>query len=387
MRILHTADWHLGRIFNGFSLLEDQAILVEQIAEMVEEEKPELFILAGDVFDRANPRREAVELFDQFLERLYRNTRCALAVIAGNHDAPERIGFGGALHDPRRAVIRGGLGRSAGPLLLEDNQGTVAVSALPYAGVFAARDHFDEPGITNPDQVLAAQIAEARSLLPEDARQIIVSHTFVAGGAGSESERSLESAGGIEQVSPERYAGASYVAMGHLHRPQRITLQSGTLRYSGSIMPFGFDEVETEKSVTLLELEWWGVETLRTLPLSPPRPLRVLRGSFDELLSGGSEAEPGAFVKLELTDRLPVPDAMTRLRQSYPNAVQLDWINREILPSGERVGASREGLGDPEGVIRSFLADVGAGELSREQEAILQTAVAEAQKEDQEEPS
>jgi exonuclease SbcD len=378
MRILHTADWHLGRLFNGFSLLEDQAVLVGQIASMVEEERPELFVLAGDVFDRSNPRREAVELFDLFLERLYRNTNTAIVVIAGNHDAPERIGFGGALHDPRRVLIRGSLGRSARPLLLEDNQGTVAVSAVPYVGVFAARDHFGSPEITNPDEVVAAQIEEVRRRLPEEARQVIVSHTFVAGGRASESERSLESAGGIEQVSPERYDGASYVAMGHLHRPQEIELPRGRLRYSGSIMPFGFDELEAEKSVSLLELEWWGVASLKTLPLSPPRPLRGLRGSFDELERGGEGVAPEAFVKLELTDKMPVPDAMTRLRRRYPNAVQLEWVNRQIIAPGERVGASREGLGDPGGVVRAFYRDVAGGELSPEQEEILDAALAEA---------
>lgn len=378
MRILHTADWHLGRLFNGFSLLEDQAALLDQIAGMVEEERPELFILAGDVFDRSNPRREAVELFDLFLERIYRNSETAIAVIAGNHDAPERIGFGGALHDPRRVLIRGSLGRSAEPLLLKDNQGTVAVSAVPYVGVFAARDHFGEPGITTPDEVVAAELAEVRRHLPEDAREVILSHTFVAGGSSSESERSLESAGGIEQVSPGRYEGASYVAMGHLHRPQEIALPQGRLRYSGSIMPFGFDELDAEKSVSLLELEWWGVASLKELPLRAPRPLRVLRGSFDELERGEGEAEPEAFVKLELTDNMPVPDAMTRLRRRYPNAVQLEWVNREIIAPGERVGATRESLRDPAGVVRSFYRDVGGVELSAAQEEILSAAVAES---------
>lgn len=369
MRVLHTADWHLGRVFNGYSLLDEQANLLAQISELVKRESPDLFVLAGDVFDRGNPRREAVELFDRFLGEIYRDTDTAIVVVAGNHDAPERIGFTGALHDPRRAVIRGGLNRLSEPLLLEDNEGLVAVIAIPYAGVFAGRDHFDDPHIATPDDVARRQLEEARRGVPDNAREIVVSHTFVAGGSGSESERSLESAGGIEAVSALRYEGASYVAMGHLHRPQELPLSSGTLRYSGSIMPFGFDELGVEKSVTLFDLKWWGVENLEVVPLRQPRPLKVVRGSFEELLSAAGEDE--AFVKLELTDAAPVTDAMSRLRQRYPRAVQLQWVHREEPSAGTLVGARRESLREPKEVIRSFYQEVGSLTLSRKQEEIL----------------
>ncbi|MFW6329190.1 MAG: exonuclease SbcCD subunit D [Alkalispirochaetaceae bacterium] len=377
MRILHTADWHLGRLFNGFSLLEDQAQLLEQIALMVKEEGPDLLIIAGDVFDRGNPRREAVELFDTFLERVYRDSEAAICVIAGNHDAPERIGFGGALHDRRRVLIRGGLSRPPQPLLLSDEEGGVAVSAIPYAGIFAARDHFDDPGIATPEDVVVAQMREANALLPAKVRQVVVSHTFVAGGRGSDSERSLESAGGIEQVSPECYGGAAYVAMGHLHRPQEIALREGTLRYAGSILPFGFDEAEEEKSTTLLELRWWGVEKLTELPLDPPRRLRVLTGSFDELMRGEQSAA-GCFVKLELTDSLPVPDAMSRLRERYPLAVMLDWVNRRSPGESARVGARRESLRRPGEVIDSFFRDLGVEQLEQRQRELVDESLARA---------
>lgn len=377
--MLHTADWHLGRIFNGYSLLEEQAQLLDQILDLVLREAPDLFILAGDVFDRGNPRREAVELFDRFLERIYRESDTAIVVIAGNHDAPERIGFGGALHDPRRVLIRGGLTRLEEPLILEDNEGVVAVTAIPYAGVFAVRDRFHDPDIADPDAVVERQLLAARRGVPENAREIIVSHTFVAGGSGSDSERSLESAGGIEAVAADRYDGASYVALGHLHRPQELPLSSGILRYSGSIMPFGFDELDREKSVTLFDLRWWGVENLRTVALEQPRELKLLRGAFAELLA--AEGEPEAFVKLELTDPAPIPDAMSRLRERYPRAVQLEWVAREQPVAGALLGARRESLREPGEVIRSFYREVGGLELSPEQEEIAKEALAEAEEE------
>ena len=382
MRILHTADWHLGRIFNGYSLLEDQAKVVDLIADIVESEAPELFVLAGDVFDRANPRREAVELFDRFLERIYRKTSTAIVVIAGNHDAPERIGFGGALHDRARVLIRGGLARSAAPLLLEDEAGKVAVTAIPYAGVFAARDHFNRADIATPEDVIAAEMEEANALLPPKCRQIVVSHTFVAGGRGSESERSLEAAGGIEVVRPERYEGASYVALGHLHAPQEIACNVGRLRYSGSILPFGFDEIDREKSVTLVDLQWWGVASVETIALEPPRPLRVVRGSFDEVVGSPADLPEAAFVKLELTDAATVPDAMSRLRERFPNAVQLEWVNRRILEPEERLGASREGLREPVGVIHTFYREVMGEELPQEQQELVEETLAACREEE-----
>ena len=276
MRILHTSDWHLGRVFFQESLLEDQALLLEQVFAAVKDAGVDALVIAGDIFDRQNPKREAVALFDEFLTRVYRDTKTAIVAIAGNHDAPERVAFGRGLQDPRRVLIRGPLETASVPLFLDDKFGKVAFSALPFAEVYGARQVFSDQTIGAPADVLAAQMRAARSSVPENCRWVITAHAFVAGGAKTGSERSLALVGGIETVSPEVFSGAHYVALGHLHRAQHVGQRH--IRYSGSWMAFDFDEAGLTKSMTIVELDGKGDISVEALPFSPKRQIRVLDG-------------------------------------------------------------------------------------------------------------
>lgn len=362
-RILHTADWHLGRVFFHTDLLDDQAHILDQLVNYAHAESPHAFVISGDVFDRASPRREAVDLFDRFLGRLYRETECAIVVIAGNHDSPERIGYGGALHDPHRVLIRGPLGRSARPLVLFVDEQPVAISALPYAGVFTAREHFGSDQINSPHDVLVAQMREARIALGTELAErgltgsvswIVVAHTFVAGGHTTESERPL-AAGGIEYVDADVFAQPVYTALGHLHRRQEPV--AGRITYSGSILRYGFDEVDAEKSANLVEIDVAHPEQLpiiTPLPLIPRREMGIIEGAFADILGDGAP-ESDNFIAFRLTDRLPVPDAMARLRERYPNAVQLEWISRERPQSGASLSDVRAGASDPVSFVADFI--------------------------------
>jgi exonuclease SbcD len=361
MRLLHTADWHLGRVFQHVSLLEDQRAALDGVFERVVERAPDVLVIAGDVFDRANPRREAIDLFDRFLGRVYRETAAAIVVIAGNHDAPERIGYGGALHDPNRVLIRGPLDRGLEPLILEDPDGPVAVSALPFAGPFAARAHYDDASIQTPEDVLRRQVDEAREHVPSGARWVIAAHAFVQGGEASESERALDMIGNIETASASVFEGADYVALGHLHRAQSVGAPH--IRYSGSLMRYGFDEVDVEKSMTLVDLGSVGSLDIRAIPLAAPRTLRVVEGLFDEILRLGPMGNADDFVKARLFDLTPIPDAMGRLRAVYPNAVQIEWARRR--EAGALTGEPAEHVRgrDPADVFAAFFGDVTGGEL------------------------
>jgi DNA repair protein SbcD/Mre11 len=170
MRILHTADWHLGRVFFQESLLDDQAHLLEQVMRGVKESNADVLIVAGDIFDRPNPKREAVALFDDFLTEVYRDTETAIVAIAGNHDAPERVAFGRGLQDAKRVLIRGPLEFASTPLVLEDTHGKVAFSALPFGEVYGARSIFNDQTIAEPADVLAAQMRSARDSVPTNCR-------------------------------------------------------------------------------------------------------------------------------------------------------------------------------------------------------------------------
>ncbi len=360
MRILHTADWHLGRVFQQVSLLDDQAALLDQILEHVRTEKPDLLIIAGDIFDRANPRREVIDLFARFLRRFHAQSPAALAVIAGNHDSPELIDFGGVLPDPSRTRIAGMLAGSEAPLLLTDEHGPVAISLLPYAEIFAARQYFghDEAApLRTPEDVLRTQIEQARFACPDNARWVIVAHAFVQGGRNSSSERTLDPVGGIETVPADAFSGAHYVALGHLHRMQAVGAPH--IRYSGSIMRYGFDEVDIDKSMTLVELDGAGEVTCSFLPLKAPRNLRVIEGLFDDVLPGGADDDNREdFIKFHLYDRVVVPDAMNRLREIYPNGVQIEWVMQQPATTPGNGPQRKPGHRQPRALVQDFLADV-----------------------------
>jgi len=361
MRLLHTADWHLGRVFQQVSLLEDQRAVLDGVFERVVELAPDALIVAGDVFDRANPRREAIDVFDRFLGRVYSETAAAIVVIAGNHDAPERIGYGGALHDPDRVLIRGPIDRGLAPLLVEDAHGPVAISALPFAGPFAAREHFGDDEIQTPEDVLRRQVDEARERVPAGARWVIAAHAFVQGGTASESERALDMIGTIETASSAVFEGADYVALGHLHRAQSVGAPQ--IRYSGSLMRYGFDEVDVGKSMTLVDLGAGGALEIQPIPLTSPRTLRVVEGLFDDIRKAGPEGNPEDFVKVRLLDTGSIPDAMNTLRTVYPNAVQIEWAARP--DASTLTGEAQEHVRgrDPVDVFEAFFEDVTGGEL------------------------
>lgn len=382
-RILHTADWHLGRLFFHSDLLEDQAKILDQLLDHARARRPHAFIVAGDVFDRANPRREAVDLFDRFLGRLYRETDCAIVVIAGNHDSPERIGYGGALHDPSRVLIRGPLGRSARPLILTVGDRALAVSALPYAAVFAAREHFCSEEITSPQDVLVAQMREARAAvgtelaergLPVDTPWLVVAHAFVAGGDPTESERPL-AAGGIDSVSSTVFAEPIYTALGHLHRRQEP--KRGRVAYSGSPLGYGFDEIDIEKSANLVEIDLTDPDSpcsISPLPLVAERALRIVEGTFRDALDAEGDGADD-FISFRLTDRLPVPDAMARLRSRYPNAVQLEWIARDRPQTAVSLAAVRSASHDPVSFVASFIETTTGREFDDTMRGVVVTAV------------
>ena len=367
MRILHTADWHLGRVFQQVNLLEDQAAILGQILDHIEAATPDLVIIAGDIFDRANPRREAIEVFSDFLQRFRAKSTAALVVIAGNHDSGELISYGGVLNHSDRTLIHGVPAGSSRPLILADDHGKVAISALPYMEIFTARRYFSAEQaakLRSPQDVLKAQIEAARAKIPAQARWIITAHTFVQGGRASQSERSLDLIGGIETVSSTVFHGADYVALGHLHRAQAIGSQH--IRYAGSIMRYGFDEVDIGKSITLVELDGKGAVEIEELPLTAPRGMRVIEGTFDQVLNQPAPENRNDFIKFSLFDRNAVPDAMNRLRQIYPNAVQLEWVNQQPQQGPNSADPRRAKHRRPHELIADFFADVVSEPLQPE---------------------
>lgn len=350
MRLLHTSDLHLGRQFNGLSLEEDHATILDQIVTAVVQHDVDVLVLAGDVFDRAAPPASAVRQFNGFLARVAAETRAAVVMIAGNHDSGDRIEAMAAFADSRRALVRGAVSAEEPPLILHDAHGPVVFSGLPFVYEYAARECFPDANVQTPQDVLAAQMTAARAQVPAGARWVVVAHAFVAGAQGSDSERPLVRAGGVETVSPSVFAGADYVALGHLHRPQ--TAGAAHIRYSGAPLAFGFDEAGAEKSMCLVTLDAAGEATCDLLPFRPRRSVRVLTGLHADLVCQPPSED---FIRVVLTDETPVIDAMKRLRAVFPNACELTYA-RDSRAGVLRPGAARAAaLSDPAQVVADFL--------------------------------
>lgn len=357
MKILHTSDWHLGRQFHGVSLEADHGAILSQVMDAIVGQAPDVLIIAGDIFDRASPPADAIRQFNEFIGRVHRETQAAIVLIAGNHDSGDRIGSLAALADRNRVLIRGPLIRDDAPLLLADEHGPVAISALPFGNEYAARACFEDNAIASPADVLGVQVAAARGFVPDGARWVVVAHAFIYDGIASDSERKLI-VGGVETVPTSVFDGAHYVALGHLHRPQRAGGEH--LRYSGSPLAFGFDEADAEKSMTLVTLGAEGVTDLKFLPFKPLRQVRVVVGAFDELFAAARAAPSDDFVKLVLTDAGAIVDAIGRIRDHYPNALALSYVRDEA--GGEGAGGSevapRSRLTDPMAVVEEFFQSI-----------------------------
>jgi exonuclease SbcD len=322
LRFLHTADWHLGRLFHGLHLTDDQAFVLEEFVAMARDVRPDFIVVAGDVYDRAVPPPDAVALLDDVLSRLVLDAAIPTIVIAGNHDSPDRLGFGARVLAERGLHVSGALRSEFRPLIFDAEGWRLAVAPLPYAEPATVRDRVEGCEASSHNEAMAALVARARAVMPSGARRLAVAHAFVAGAAESDSERPL-SVGGSAGVDAAVFADFDYTALGHLHRPQRAG--SDRVRYAGSLLKYSFAEADHTKSVALVELAGDGAVRVEEIALTPRRDVRRLQGSLAELLTG---PPPGVgrqdYVEAVLTDREAIFDAIGKLRAVYPNCLRVD---------------------------------------------------------------
>ena len=370
MRILHTADLHLGRQFIGIPLDDDHATILDQIARAVIDLRVDVLVIAGDIFDRAAPPATAVRQFNAFLSRVASETNAAVVMIAGNHDSGDRIASMSIMTDTRRALIRGVVCADEKPLLLSDEHGVVAFSGLPFSHEYAARECFTDETMQTTEDVLVAQIASARRGVPDNARRVIVAHAFVSGAHGSESERPLARVGGVEMARPEIFDGHHYVALGHLHRPQSVGVPH--IRYSGSPLAFGFDEADSAKSMSLVEIDGAGNATIEAIPFEPLRGVRTLRGKHAELLLAKPSSD---FIKAVLTDDAPIIDGMKRLRVVFPNACELVYERNERAREVKSIDGIGKKMADPLAVVGEFLELVKDERMTDGERSVVASAL------------
>lgn len=324
MRLLHTADWHLGRSLCTRPLLEDQALILAQITAIARDSRPDLVVIAGDLYDRALPPSDAVRLLDETLCELVLGLGVRVVAIAGNHDSPDRIGFAARLLEQGGLVLHG-LPAPRAPVIVPDAHGTVAVHPVAYAEPASVRAALAVE-VHDHDAALRAQLAALER--GTGRREIVVAHGFVTGGAESPSERPL-SVGTAGRVQADAFAGFAYVALGHLHRPQ--ALAAGRLRYAGAPLAYSFAEAGQAKSVALVEIDAAGGLRHELVPLTPRRAVRVVSGTLAELLVGPRSED---YLRAELTDTGALLDPFGRLQERFPNLLEIGRPALELAGTG-----------------------------------------------------
>lgn len=338
MRLMHLSDLHLGKIVNGFSMLEDQKYILEKIVDMAAEEKPDGILIAGDVYDKRVPAAEAVGVLDGFLTRLAE--LCPVFVISGNHDSAERLAFGGRLMTAAGVYVSPVYDGTVRTVELTDEFGTVRVHLLPFLKPVQVRRFFPEAEIANYTD--AVRLALSHIDRADGARHVLVTHQLVTGALPCDSEEL--SIGGSENVDAEVFEGFDYVALGHLHGPQRAG--GDHIRYCGTPLKYSFSEVNHHKSVTFVTIRGRGEVQIDTKPLIPMRDLKEIRGTYQELMSRSFYQDtdlPGSYLHITLTDEEDVPEALGRMRQVYPYIMKLTYDNTRTRsqqnPLDQRVDA------------------------------------------------
>ena len=331
MRILHTADWHLGKLFYGDYLTDDQAyVLMEQLLPMIRNEGIDAVVLAGDVYDRSLPPADAVALFDEIATKITTEAGVPFFVISGNHDSAARLSFGSRMLEKQGFYIAGELDKMPGPVVLHDAYGPVAFELLPFIEPAAAKLYFGDDTIRSHEDALARLIDCQRTGM--GMRTVGVAHAFVAGGEGSDSERPL-SIGGSDAVSAALFSEYSYTALGHLHGPQQVG--GPNIRYAGSLLKYSFGEARQRKGAVVAELDRMGKTEVSFLPFSPRHDVRVVEGLFEDIMAG-EDSHADDYILFRLTDTVPILDGMSKLRQKYPRAAALEMPNRQTCGTGER---------------------------------------------------
>ena len=334
MKLLHLSDLHFGKRVNGYSMIEDQAYIADQILGIIDAEKPQAVLIAGDVYDKAVPGAEAVQLFDDFLCRLAER-KLQVFVISGNHDSPERIAFGGRLMAGSGIHMSPVYDGRVRPVILEDTYGPVHIYMLPFVKPAHVRRYFPEERIESYTDAMAAAIAAME--VEEGERNVLVTHQFVTGALRSDSETVC--VGGSDNVDAAVFSPFDYVALGHIHGPQSIGRE--TVRYCGTPLKYSFSEAGHQKSVTVVELGEKGHLAVRAVPLAPLREVRELRGTYMDLTDRRNYAGTATedYLHITLTDEEDVPDAASKLRIIYPNLMKLDYDNARTRRNLEITGA------------------------------------------------
>lgn len=322
MRFLHLADLHIGKRVNGFSMIEDQKFVFEQVYNVIENEKIDGIIMAGDIYDKPVPSAEAVKLFDEMLTRLV-SINLPIFVISGNHDSAERIGFGSDILSAAKVYMSRVYNGNLQKIELEDDYGKINVYLLPFIKPATVKNIYKEAEIKDYDDALEYVLSQEK--IDETKRNVMVSHQFVTGAMRSESEE--VSVGGLDNVSVENYEAFDYVALGHIHRAQQMGRESA--RYAGTLLKYSFSEEKHNKSMTIVDLKEKGNIEIKEIPVKPLHDLKTIKGKFSKITSEEfyKELKKEDYYRAVLTDEDDILNAIGKLKSIYPNLMSMEYDN------------------------------------------------------------
>ena len=376
MKILHTSDWHLGMLVNGVDISEDQIFFIDQIREIVRDEKIDVVLIAGDVFDRANVSGDAIKLYDDAVTGLCSGDGAKTVVIAGNHDGAERLSQCSRLLAGSGLYIAGTLTRP----VMKAEFGEADIYMLPWADTARVRYEFPEKAeeITNAESALRVICDSIRESMDRSKKNILVTHAFIMNAETSVSDRTAE-IGFASAVSADVFEGFDYVALGHIHKPQDI---ARNIRYSGTPMPYSFGREETqEKSVTIIDTSDM---SRRIVPLKLLHERNTLKGTLEEIMKAEVPDDvKNGYVRVELTDRFLGTETMMALRGVYPNILEGRGLTYD--EGGAKATITAEDLkraaSDPASIFRSFCMDVIGTEPDDKQMKLFMEAYEEEEEE------
>ena len=365
MRFLHLSDLHLGKRVNEFSMLEDQAYILKEILNIIDEQKVEAVLIAGDIYDKVIPSAEAVRLLDDFLTRIAAR-ELPVFLISGNHDSAERIAFGSRLMSSRQIYLSPVFESDVEPVTISDRYGEINIYMLPFVKPSLVKRVYPEEEIITYQDAVNAAVQHMQ--IDTDKRNILLAHQFVTGAARCDSEE--QSVGGVDDVDASVFDGFDYVALGHLHGPQKIGKE--TVRYSGTPLKYSFSETNHKKVAVIVDVEEKGKINIQQISFLPKHDMREVRGTYMEVtaLDFYKDMNTDDYLHITLTDEEDIPDAIGKLRTIYPNIMKLSYDNLRTRAAVTVRGTAEVEEKSPMELLREFYELQNNQPMTDEQEEI-----------------
>ena len=383
MKFLHLADLHLGKILQEQSLLEDQEYMLNEIINIIKEENIQAVLISGDVYDRSVPPADAVNLLDDFLKKLIKELKIKVFIISGNHDSKDRLGFGSKIFEDDGLYIESRYNGTLRKVELEDEFGKLNIYMLPFIKPIEVRQFFEEELENNYNSAINKIISKEK--INTDERNIIMVHQFVTAGTNEpeRTESEVLTLGGIENVDVSNFDNFDYVAIGHVHRPQRIGRD--TARYAGTMLKYSFSEIRDSKSVPIIDMQEKGNIDIKLIPLKPLRDMREIQGQIEELVKKENYeiGNTDDYIKAVIANEEPVFDAIGQIRRIYPNTLKLEIRNSKTVNRMQEQESNLENLKKKSELelFNDFYKFQNNVDLDENQKKIVEDVIAEVKNE------